>query len=311
MHVAAEECYQAAALPGQPIGQVLPSEQPRLSMARQLPAGVVAVISPFNVPIILGIRSVAPALALGNAVHPQARPAHRGHRRHVMARIFEEAGLPRRRAPDAARRQGRRRGDGHRPARPGHLVHRLDRGRPLDRRARRPPPQARPPRARRQLGAARPRRRGRREGGRPDRLGVVPQPGPDLHDHRPLLRGRRDLRRLRRAARRQGRAPAGRRPAHRAGRARPGHRRGLARQDPRPGHRRASTRAPGWPRAASTTGCSTGRPCSPTSRSTRRSSPRRSSARSRRSPGSPRSRTPSASRPRATTASRSASSPGT
>ena len=68
MHVAAEECYQAASLPGQPIGQVLPSEQPRLSMARQVPAGVVAVISPFNVPIILGIRSVAPALALGNAV---------------------------------------------------------------------------------------------------------------------------------------------------------------------------------------------------------------------------------------------------
>jgi benzaldehyde dehydrogenase (NAD) len=94
MHVAAEECYQAAALPGQPIGQVLPSEQPRLSMARQVPAGVVAVISPFNVPIILGIRSVAPALALGNAVvlKPDPRTAVTGGT--VMARIFEEAGLP-------------------------------------------------------------------------------------------------------------------------------------------------------------------------------------------------------------------------
>jgi benzaldehyde dehydrogenase (NAD) len=94
MHVAAEECYQAASLPGQPIGQVLPSEQPRLSMARQLPAGVVAVISPFNVPIILGIRSVAPALALGNAVllKPDPRTAVTGGT--VMARIFEEAGLP-------------------------------------------------------------------------------------------------------------------------------------------------------------------------------------------------------------------------
>ena len=94
MHVAAEECYQAAALPGQPIGQVLPSEQPRLSMARQMPAGVVAVISPFNVPIILGIRSVAPALALGNAVllKPDPRTAVTGGT--VMARIFEEAGLP-------------------------------------------------------------------------------------------------------------------------------------------------------------------------------------------------------------------------
>src|SRR6478736_776230 len=94
MHVAAEECYQAASLPGQPIGQVLPSEQPRLSMARQLPAGVVAVISPFNVPIILGIRSVAPALALGNAVllEPDPRTAVTGGT--VLARIFEEAGLP-------------------------------------------------------------------------------------------------------------------------------------------------------------------------------------------------------------------------
>ncbi|MFL6025727.1 MAG: aldehyde dehydrogenase family protein, partial [Friedmanniella sp.] len=94
MHVAAEECYQAASLPGQPIGQVLPSEQPRLSMARQLPAGVVAVISPFNVPIILGIRSVAPALALGNAVllKPDPRTAVTGGT--VMVRIFEEAGLP-------------------------------------------------------------------------------------------------------------------------------------------------------------------------------------------------------------------------
>ena len=94
MHVAAEECYQAASLPGQPIGQVLPSEQPRLSMARQTPAGAVAVISPFNVPIILGIRSVAPALALGNAVllKPDPRTAVTGGT--VMAMIFEEAGLP-------------------------------------------------------------------------------------------------------------------------------------------------------------------------------------------------------------------------
>jgi len=94
IHVAAEECWQAAALPGHPIGQVLPSEQPRLSMARQVPAGVVAVISPFNVPIILGIRSVAPALALGNAVllKPDPRTAVTGGT--LMARIFEEAGLP-------------------------------------------------------------------------------------------------------------------------------------------------------------------------------------------------------------------------
>ena len=94
LHVAAEECYEAAGLPGRAIGEVLPSEQPRLSMVRRVPAGVVAVISPFNVPIILGIRSVAPALALGNAVllKPDPRTAVTGGT--LMARIFEEAGLP-------------------------------------------------------------------------------------------------------------------------------------------------------------------------------------------------------------------------
>ncbi|RAY11017.1 benzaldehyde dehydrogenase [Actinomadura craniellae] len=93
-HVAAQECYEAAALPGRPYGELLPSEEPRLSMARRVPAGVVGVISPFNVPIILGIRSVAPALALGNAVilKPDPRTAVTGGV--TIARIFEAAGLP-------------------------------------------------------------------------------------------------------------------------------------------------------------------------------------------------------------------------
>ncbi|MGH3478969.1 MAG: benzaldehyde dehydrogenase, partial [Nocardioidaceae bacterium] len=94
LHVAAEECYEAASLPSRAIGEILPSEQPRLSMARRMPSGVVGVIAPFNVPIILGIRSVAPALALGNAVllKPDPRTAVTGGT--LMARIFEEAGLP-------------------------------------------------------------------------------------------------------------------------------------------------------------------------------------------------------------------------
>jgi len=94
LHVAAQECYEAASLPSRPLGAVLPSEQPRLSMARRMPAGVVGVISPFNVPIILGVRSVAPALALGNAVllKPDPRTAVTGGA--LMARVFEEAGLP-------------------------------------------------------------------------------------------------------------------------------------------------------------------------------------------------------------------------
>ena len=94
LHVAEQECYEAAGLPSRSYGELVPSEEPRLSMARRVPAGVVGVISPFNVPIILGIRSVAPALALGNAVilKPDPRTAVTGGV--TIARIFEEAGLP-------------------------------------------------------------------------------------------------------------------------------------------------------------------------------------------------------------------------
>ena len=94
LHVGAQECYEAAALPSHPLGQLLSSEEPRISIAQRVPAGVVGVVSPFNVPIILGIRAVAPALALGNAVvlKPDPRTAVTGGV--MMVRIFEEAGLP-------------------------------------------------------------------------------------------------------------------------------------------------------------------------------------------------------------------------
>jgi benzaldehyde dehydrogenase (NAD) len=94
LHVAEEECYEAAALPSRPLGEVLPSEAPRLSMVQRVPAGVVGVIAPFNAPLILAIRSVAPALALGNAVilKPDPRTAVCGGV--AIARVFEEAGLP-------------------------------------------------------------------------------------------------------------------------------------------------------------------------------------------------------------------------
>lgn len=92
--VAAEECYEAAALAAAPYGELLRSNQPRLSMARRLPVGVVGVIAPFNAPIILSIRAVAPALALGNAVVLKPDPRTGVSGGVVLARIFEEAGLP-------------------------------------------------------------------------------------------------------------------------------------------------------------------------------------------------------------------------
>ncbi|WP_322871296.1 aldehyde dehydrogenase family protein [Streptomyces goshikiensis] len=94
LHVAAQECYEAAALASRSVGQVLPSEAPRLSFTRRVPAGVVGVIAPFNAPLILSIRSVAPALALGNAVllKPDHRTAVCGGL--ALAAVFAAAGLP-------------------------------------------------------------------------------------------------------------------------------------------------------------------------------------------------------------------------
>ncbi|MER7827306.1 aldehyde dehydrogenase family protein [Streptomyces sp. NPDC096097] len=94
LHVAAQECYEAAALASRPAGQVLPSEAPRLSFTRRVPAGVVGVVAPFNAPLILAIRSVAPALALGNAVllKPDRRTAVCGGL--ALAAVFAAAGLP-------------------------------------------------------------------------------------------------------------------------------------------------------------------------------------------------------------------------
>ncbi len=89
------ELWEAAALPTQPWGHLLPtSEAGRESIAQRLPLGVVGVISPWNFPQILSIRAVAPALALGNAVvlKPDVQTAVSGGV--LMARIFEEAGLP-------------------------------------------------------------------------------------------------------------------------------------------------------------------------------------------------------------------------
>ncbi len=89
-----EECYEAASLAAAPYGELLRSEQQRLSFARRVPVGVIGVIAPFNVPIILAMRAIAPALALGNAVvlKPDPRTAISGGV--LIARIFEAAGLP-------------------------------------------------------------------------------------------------------------------------------------------------------------------------------------------------------------------------
>jgi benzaldehyde dehydrogenase (NAD) len=86
---------QTASLTSAQLEQELPSLTPgRTSTARRAPIGVVGVITPWNFPIVLAMRSVGPALALGNAVVLKSdlnTPVTGGV---VIARLFEEAGLP-------------------------------------------------------------------------------------------------------------------------------------------------------------------------------------------------------------------------
>ncbi|HEY1332261.1 MAG TPA: benzaldehyde dehydrogenase [Actinomycetota bacterium] len=91
---AASTCYESAGLVSLPYGQLLQTRDPVLSMARRVPVGVVGVIAPFNFPLILSIRAVGPALALGNAVllKPDPRTSVAGGV--SLARVFEEAGIP-------------------------------------------------------------------------------------------------------------------------------------------------------------------------------------------------------------------------
>ncbi|WP_439138370.1 aldehyde dehydrogenase family protein [Roseicyclus sp.] len=56
--------------------------------------GVVGVISPFNFPLILSIRAIAAALATGNAVVHKPDPRTPISGGIMIARVFEEAGLP-------------------------------------------------------------------------------------------------------------------------------------------------------------------------------------------------------------------------
>lgn len=93
--LAVDELLAAAALVTQPIGELLPVEDVRrTSTARRVPVGIVGVITPWNFPLILALRSVAPALALGNAVllKPDPKTAMVGGT--LVASLFERAGLP-------------------------------------------------------------------------------------------------------------------------------------------------------------------------------------------------------------------------
>lgn len=92
---AVEELRAAAGLVTAPQGELLPDENPSvMSIARRVPVGTVGVIAPWNAPLALAMRAVAPALVLGNAVilKPDIKTAFAGGA--SIATIFEKAGLP-------------------------------------------------------------------------------------------------------------------------------------------------------------------------------------------------------------------------
>jgi aldehyde dehydrogenase (NAD+) len=95
LHLAKEFLREAVHLALRPEGRIVPSPiDGKENRVYRVPVGVVGVISPFNFPFLLSIKSVAPALALGNAVvlkPHQNTPIAGGT---LVARIFEEAGLP-------------------------------------------------------------------------------------------------------------------------------------------------------------------------------------------------------------------------
>lgn len=84
----------AAAAAVEPAGRLVPSQDGRHEELLRVPHGVVGVISPFNFPLILSIRAIAAALATGNAVVHKPDPRTPITGGIIIARIFEEAGLP-------------------------------------------------------------------------------------------------------------------------------------------------------------------------------------------------------------------------
>ena len=86
---------EALTLPSRVEGRIMPIDSPgKQSFVFREPIGVVGVISPWNFPLALSHRSIAPALALGNAVvvkPAEDTPITGGL---LIAKIYEEAGLP-------------------------------------------------------------------------------------------------------------------------------------------------------------------------------------------------------------------------
>ncbi len=85
---------EAAAITSQVNGEVIPSDYAgTFSMAVRQPCGVVLGIAPWNAPVILGVRSIAVPIAVGNtAILKASEICPATHM--LIGEVFKEAGIP-------------------------------------------------------------------------------------------------------------------------------------------------------------------------------------------------------------------------
>jgi benzaldehyde dehydrogenase (NAD) len=92
---AISELTEAAGLASRATGEILPTGHAgRLSMSERIPVGCVGVITPWNFPLVLGMRVIAPAIALGNAVLLKPSPETPASGGLAIAELLHAAGAP-------------------------------------------------------------------------------------------------------------------------------------------------------------------------------------------------------------------------
>src|SRR2546426_458255 len=95
INYAIDRLYATSAMCTQSYGElVAPTDPEQTSIAQRVPVGVVGQITPWNAPLALGLRGLAPALALGNAVLLKPDPQTPVSGGFLIAEILAEAGLP-------------------------------------------------------------------------------------------------------------------------------------------------------------------------------------------------------------------------
>lgn len=107
IHEAAATLREAAGLASAPVGELLPSQDAGTTiLSERMPAGVALAIVPWNAPMVLAARSIAIALAVGNAV--VIRPSERSPRTAggILAEVLVRAGVPAEAVPVVTTRPG-------------------------------------------------------------------------------------------------------------------------------------------------------------------------------------------------------------